>query len=151
MLGRPVTVRHRPDGKPETAEDLSVSSAHGAGLTFAVSGEGTVGCDVEPVRERTAAEWGALLGPAQLALSELVSRERGEELSAAATRVWGAVESLRKIGRASPGPITLAERGMDSWVVLHSGDARIATFSTRVAGTAGPVVFSVLAEARSSR
>ena len=68
--------------------------------------------------------------PACSLLAELVQRERGEELPVAATRAWSAVESLRKVGRVLPGPVTLAAAGGDGWVcsvrpvedrhVLHS-------------------------------
>ena len=129
MLARPVTVLHRGDGKPELlGEGMSVSASHGAGVTLAISGTGRVGCDVEVVRERTVDDWQALLGAGMFALAELVQRERGEELPVAATRVWGAVESLRKAGRSCPGPSSLAGAGGDGWVCSGPGTAKIATF-----------------------
>ncbi len=48
--------------------------------------------------ERSADEWQALLGTEHFALAGLVARERGEDLAVAATRVWGAIECLRKVG-----------------------------------------------------
>ena len=135
MLGQAVPVWHRADGKPEVAgEGISVSASHGAGVTLTVAGSRPVGCDAEMVRDRVASDWQALLGDAQFALAQLIGCERGEPLSAAATRVWGAVECLRKTGRAVAGPITLA------------GPARIATFLTRLRDAPGPVVFSILTE-----
>jgi enediyne polyketide synthase len=153
MLGPAVPVWHRADGKPEVAsEGISVSASHGAGVTLTVAGSGPVGCDAETVRDRPAGDWRELLGDAQFALAELIGCERGEPLSAAATRVWGAVECLRKTGRALAGPITLAGpatlAGPDAggWVQLGSGQARIATFLTRVRDEPSPVVFSILME-----
>jgi enediyne polyketide synthase len=147
MLERPVAVSHRADGKPEIAADgLSVSASHGAGVTLAVAGPDRVGCDAEAVRDRTVEDWQALLGSEQFALAELIRRERGEELSAAATRVWGAVECLRKIGRAIAGPITLGQSRPDGWVRLDSGRAQIATFLTRLRDEPYPVVFTILTE-----
>lgn len=151
MLERPAIVSHRGDGKPEVAVDgIGVSASHGAGVTLAVTGPGRVGCDVEAVRDRTVEDWRALLGAEQFALAELIQRELGEELSVAATRAWGAVECLRKTGRVLAGPVTLARQGPAGWVLLHSGQAKIAAFSTRLRDEPDPVVFALLTEGDSN-
>jgi enediyne polyketide synthase len=146
MLERPV-VSHRADGKPElSSERAAVSASHGAGVTLAVVGPERVGCDAETVHELPAENWRVLLGDEQFSLAELIQRERGEPLSVAATRVWGTVECLRKIGRAVPGPITLAQSHADGWVSLDSGHAKVATFATRLRDHADLTVFTVLTE-----
>jgi enediyne polyketide synthase len=140
-------VRHRPDGKPELAgEAIALSASHGAGVTLVVAGDGPVGCDAEAVRDRPADQWRELLGNELFALAELTAKEQGEGLSLAATRVWGGVESLRKIGRAVTGPVTLAGSRAGGWVLFDAGRARIATFRTQLRGRADPVVFSILTE-----
>jgi enediyne polyketide synthase len=147
MLERPVTVLHRGDGKPGLiGEGLAISASHGAGVTLVIGSAGRVSCDVETVRERTAADWTGLLGPEPFALAQLTSRERGEELSVAATRAWSAVESLRKAGRVLPGPLTLDPGGGDGWVLFRSGRSKIATFATRLRGEPDPVIFAIQAE-----
>jgi enediyne polyketide synthase len=153
-LGRDTAVRYRPDGKPEIDGETQISASHGAGVTLAVAAGRRVGCDVETADNRTEGEWADLLGADGLALARLLSRERGEDLSLAATRVWGAVESLRKIGYARAELVVAAaadDAGSDGavpdgWVVLRSGAARIATFSTRLLAVTKPVVFTMLAE-----
>jgi enediyne polyketide synthase len=147
MLERPARVTHRGDGKPEVAAgQTGVSASHGAGVTLAVAGPQRVACDAETVRDLAADDWRALIGAEQFALAELIQRERGEELSVAATRVWGAVECLRKTGRALAGPVTLCDGGPAGWVLLDSGQAKIATFSTRLRDEPDPVVFTILTE-----
>ncbi len=147
MLARPVTLLHRGDGKPELpGEGMSVSASHGAGVTLAVGDTGRVGCDVEVIRERTVDDWQALLGAGMFELAELVQREQGEELPVAATRVWSAVESLRKAGHVLPGPVVLAEAGGDGWVLLESGHSKIATFCTRLRDQPSPVIFAICTE-----
>ena len=147
MLERPALVLHRGDGKPELAEDgISVSSSHGAGVTLAVAASEKVGCDAEAVCDRPVGDWQALLGAEQFALAELIQRERNEALSIAATRVWGAVECLRKTGRALVGPVSLAGGGPAGWVLLDSGQAKIATFAARLRDRPDPVVFTILTE-----
>ena len=149
-LGRPATVRYRPDGKPEVDAGVEVSSSHAAGLTFVVAGgRQPVSCDVEVVTTRSDQDWADLLGAEPYALAQLLAAERGEELSLAATRVWGAVECLRKVGRARIEPITVGEAAAEAWVTLRSGSARIATFPTTVRDVQDPVVFTMLAEGES--
>ncbi|HEY2577501.1 MAG TPA: type I polyketide synthase [Streptosporangiaceae bacterium] len=146
MLGRPVVVTHRGDGKPEVAGDgIGISASHGARVTLAVAGPGRVCCDVETVHERTAEGWRGLLA-AQFPLAELIQRERGEDLPLAATRVWGAVECLRKLGWALTGPVTLATGGTAGWVFLQAGTVKIASFCTFLRDQAEPVIFTVLIE-----
>ncbi|KXK59083.1 erythronolide synthase [Micromonospora rosaria] len=144
-LGAETTVRYRPDGAPEVDGGVAVSASHAAGVTFAVTGTGSVACDVELATTRTEAEWAGLIGPDGLALAGLVAREQDEELSVAATRIWGAVECLRKVGH---GRIELAAEpnGPAGWVALRSGPTRIATFVTALDGAGDPVVFTMLAE-----
>jgi enediyne polyketide synthase len=147
MLDRPTVVTYRGDGKPQIADEgIAISASHGAGVTLAVAGSERVGCDVERIEERTAQDWQALLTAEQFALAELVRRERGETPAAAATRVWSAVECLRKAGRPLSGPITLAAGGQPGWVLLESGAAKIATFVTSVLDQPDPVVFTILTE-----
>jgi enediyne polyketide synthase len=147
MLNRPVVLNHRGNGKPELADEgISISASHNAGVTLAVAGSGRIGCDVEPISERATEDWQALLSAEQFALVELIQRERGEEQDTAATRVWSAVECLRKAGRTVTGPITLATGGPADWVLLESGTAKIVTFVTSVRDQPGPVVFTILTE-----
>ncbi|GIH21905.1 polyketide synthase [Acrocarpospora phusangensis] len=144
--GHPVEVRYRPDGRPEI-DGGTVSAAHGAGLTLAVVAAGQLGCDLEPVAERTAETWAGLLG-GHAALAELVAAETGDGPDTAATRVWSAIECLQKAGLTPAAPLTLARAGRDPWVVFASGPLRIATLVTGVRGHADPVVLAVLAEGR---
>jgi enediyne polyketide synthase len=147
LLGRPATVLHRADGRPEVAgQDVKISASHGAGVTFAVAGDTRLACDVETVRDRTAGHWQALLGTDLAALGRVIQRTAGDEPAVAATRVWAAVECARKAGSALARPLTLADAGPGGWVVLRSGRAGIATFATWLRDQPRPVVFAVLEE-----
>ena len=147
LLGRPGTLLHRGDGKPEVAgQDVKISASHGAGVTLAVAGDTRLACDIETVRDRTDGDWQTLLGAELVALGKTIERTAGDEAAVAATRVWGAVECIRKAGRASAQPLTLAGAGPGKWVVLRSGQASIATFATQLRDQPHPVVFAVLEE-----
>ncbi|MFF2614510.1 SDR family NAD(P)-dependent oxidoreductase [Kitasatospora sp. NPDC058046] len=148
-LGRPVELNHRPDGRPELGggpglEGWTVSASHDGGLTLAVVGRGRLACDAESVLERTPEDWDALLGPGQHALRDLLAAEADEAPEVAGTRVWSALECLRKSG-ATTQALTLDRVHPDGWAVLSAGDAAVATWVTTVNGRPGPVVFAVLA------
>jgi len=120
-----------------------VSASHGAGLTLVVTGAGKLSCDVEVVLERDSQDWATLLGDQQLAVRDLVATETGESASVAATRVWSALECLRKAG-VTANAITLDRVEPEGWVVLSDGNARIATWVTTVNDVPDEVVFAVL-------
>ncbi|GAA1997127.1 type I polyketide synthase [Catenulispora subtropica] len=146
LLGDEVVVRYRPDGMPETDTGYQVSASHGAGLTFAVAGPlKAVSCDVESAVPRSDTEWSDLLGRPAFELARLVAREAKEDPAVAATRLWGASEAVRKAGRARV-DLVVDGYGPGGAVRFRSGAARITTFATAVRGTAGPVVFTMLAE-----
>jgi enediyne polyketide synthase len=141
-LGGPVTVRHRPDGRPEV-DGAVISASHGAGVTLVVTGQGRLGCDVEKVEHRTEQDWTGLLGEELGHVRDLVSAETGEDADTAATRVWCALECLRKTGTTTRA-LTVDRTDEDGWAVLSTGDARVATWVTTFNDIAEPVAFAVL-------
>lgn len=146
-FARPVTVSYRADGRPEVAGERPLAGAHGAGVTLAVVGHGTVGCDVEPVVKRAWPVWESLLG-AHAPLARQVAAEAAEDDDTAATRIWAALESLQKAGLTVQAPLTLLSAPRPGWVLLASGGLRVATFVTTLHGVAGRVVFAVLSEGK---
>jgi enediyne polyketide synthase len=139
-------LRHRPDGKPEPADGSRVSRSHAGDLVLAVRGEGRLGCDLEPVAERTAEVWQGLLGPERYRLAELIARERGESPHEAATRVWAAAESLVKAGAPQGAPLTLERNVDDGWLLLRSGEMRIGTWLAPFRELSGEAALAVLVE-----
>jgi len=151
--GAAAAVHRRADGKPEVLGGLEVSVAHAGGLLLAVAGEGPVGCDLEPVSAREPALWDGLLGYERRRLADAIVAERGESLDAAATRVWTAVEALKKASSLPESPLVLAAAGgrpasdaaPDGWLLLRSGGFDIATLVTAVDGESEPLAIAVLA------
>ncbi|MDA5145923.1 type I polyketide synthase [Streptomyces sp. AD681] len=142
-LGAPVTVRHRPDGRPEVDGGWHVSASHGLGLTVSAMARAELACDIEAVSMREPGEWQGLLGE-HAAVAELVARETGEAPDTAATRVWSAVECLRKAGAVAGTPLTVLPQKKEAWVVFTAGDLRIATFVTALRDALEPAVFAFL-------
>ncbi|MDA3646996.1 SDR family NAD(P)-dependent oxidoreductase [Saccharopolyspora indica] len=145
-LDRPVRVHYRPDGKPEV-DGAAVSASHSAQLTLAVAGPGRLACDVQAAAARDEQDWAGLLGTELLAVRDLLAAELGEPPTEAATRVWAALECVRKTGSMAQA-LTLHEVHEHGWAVLASGSARIATWVTTVHDRPDPVVFAVLEEDR---
>jgi enediyne polyketide synthase len=143
-------LRHRPDGAPEREKEgtagTGISRSHAGGLVLAVTGAGRIGCDLQPVEERSEEVWLGLLGPERSRLAALIAGERGEAFGDAATRVWAAGESLVKAGAPHGAPLTLEAGGGDGWLLLRSGDLRIGTFLAPVRELAGPAALAVLVE-----
>jgi len=148
-LGRPVEVRYRGDGRPEV-DCASVSASHGAGVTLAVAGSGTLACDVEVVTKRSDQDWADLLGPDPAQLRGLLQREAADSGAVAGTRVWSALECVRKTGSLVQA-LTLDSVGPAGSVQLSAGRARIATWVTGLAGRPEPVVFAVLTDPGAGR
>jgi enediyne polyketide synthase len=135
-------LHHRPDGRPEGR----VSRSHAGGLVLEVAAEGRIGCDLEPVTPRAEATWRDLLGDG-FALAELIARDRGEPLDAAATRVWAAAESLKKAGAPHGAPLVLDRSEADGWLLLRSGDLRIGSYLGPVRELSGQAALAILLEA----
>jgi enediyne polyketide synthase len=133
----------RSDGKPE-AEKMSVSSAHMDGLTLAVAGPHTVACDLEPVSARTADMWVDLLGLEKWRLAKAIAAQTGEDLQSAATRVWTAIESLKKAGAPLHAHLGLAAFSPKSNVILATADLKVVTSIIRLQQTQAPVAISIL-------
>jgi enediyne polyketide synthase len=134
------TVRHRPDGKPE-AEEGCVSLSHCGDLTLAVRSRAEVGCDIEKVLPRSPGVWDGLLGPDRHSLAQVIAHQVQEHADSASTRVWAALEALKKAGVPPDTPLTIrpaVARG--GWVVLEAGAFAVAT----VAACAGsPLAIAV--------
>jgi enediyne polyketide synthase len=146
--GHRVTVRYRPDGRPEIDGNRMISSSHGSRLTLGVVADQTVGCDIETVVARPAQEWKGLLGR-HTPVAHLLAVESGEGADTAGTRVWAAIECLRKAGLPADAPLTMTTAGRHPWKVFSSGALRVATLVTTVRDVPAPVVFAILAEGRS--
>jgi enediyne polyketide synthase len=141
-LGGPVTVRYRPDGKPEV-DGAFVSASHSAGVSLVVAGSGRLACDIETVSARSASDWAGLLG-SLVGVRDLVVTETGESVDVASTRVWSALECLRKAG-VTDRTLTVDRSHGDGWLVLSAGDAKIATWVTTLTSGPDSVAFAVLA------
>ncbi|MEU4744759.1 hypothetical protein AB0G02_30445, partial [Actinosynnema sp. NPDC023658] len=99
--------------------------------------------DVETAAARSEEDWVGLLGDDLIAVRDLLTAEAGETAAIAGTRVWGALECLRKTGSTTQA-LTVDRVHPDGWAVLSTGDAKVATWVTTLNDQPEPVVFAVL-------
>lgn len=144
-LGGAALPARRPDGMPEPVNGRHVSASHADQLTLAVASSSRAGCDLEPVAQRDADAWTALLGEPGYGLARVVSEQRGESLDLAATRVWCAIECLRKADAPSGGPLVFDAATHDGWIILRAGGLRAATYAADIHGQPRTAVIAVLA------
>ncbi len=167
-MGDPVTVLHRPDGKPETllASDLlavepvagngrrngsnhcqvpSTSVSYLSEWVLALVGRGELGCDIEQVQSRSAATWRDLLGERQKLLPVLAQHST-EDPDVLATRVWTVLEGLKKAGCSPLAPLVFAQATDDGWILFSSGRYRAATVVLPLATAGEQVAVAVVSE-----
>jgi enediyne polyketide synthase len=96
------------------------------------------------VAARTDAAWHDLLGTQGYALAQVIARESASDSNAAATRVWTAVECLKKAGAPPLGPLVLESLAEDHWVLFRSGADMIATWVAPIQGCTSPMALGIL-------
>lgn len=143
-------VHHRPYGRPEANGSACASFAHSDDLTMLVTADQLVACDLEEATG-TSRSWPDLLGPQHYALAKLVSAHLTEEINIAATRVWSALECLKKAETGDSAPLAMLPDQEKGWVLFRSGPNLVATFSASMTGRTAPVVVAILTAQQNKR
>jgi enediyne polyketide synthase len=128
-----ISVLRRADGKPDLPF-VEISASHAEDVTMAISGPSPVGCDLEFLRSRSPVLWKDLLGPNFFSLAVRLAKEAGEDQDAAASRVWTALESLKKAGASRDIPLILTCIDKGGWVRLSGGPWNVTTLVAGVQG-----------------
>ncbi|HKP82124.1 MAG TPA: polyketide synthase dehydratase domain-containing protein, partial [Pyrinomonadaceae bacterium] len=149
-LGTGCVIR-RADGKPTACDGRDVSASHSGDLTMAVAGHSPVGCDLELVSTRPPGIWSDILGVERFKLAEIISREAQETLDVAATRVWTSVECLKKAGAGMAAPLVFASVASNGWILLASGDLKIASCVIKRKGEKEDLAIALLTGGRDAR
>jgi enediyne polyketide synthase len=102
----------RPVLKGKLWKDLDISLSHNEETLFCVTGLGPQGCDIESVTERVREDWAAMLGKTRDRLLNQLT-DMNDSLDRAGTRIWTAIEAVRK---------ALNVKDIDLDVERHSGD-----------------------------
>ncbi len=141
--GKAAPVTRRGNGKVGLLDPEQVA-AHCGRLALAIAGQGVVACDIEEIKPHSTAIWRDRLGPDRIALAEIISRETGDDLDTAATRVWTASECLKRAGVLAVAPLTFSSATDDGWTLLSTGHLTIATYKTETRNSRGHFVIGLL-------
>jgi len=137
-------VVRRANGKPEACDGRNVSASHSGDLSMAVAGNSSLGCDLERVVTRPPEIWRDMLDLERFKLAEIISRETQETLDAAATRVWTSAECLKKAGAGMDAPLVFACTAPNGWILLASGELKIASGVVQTEGTKEDLAIALL-------
>ncbi len=143
-------IYHRPYGRPELQGRKCASLSHSDDLTMLVAGDQLLACDLEAVAGVTCS-WQELLGEQHYALAKLISDRSIEDFDIAATRVWSALECLKKAEIGDAAPLSMLPLHEEHWVLMRSGANLLATFSANVTGRTSPLISAILVNERNTR
>jgi len=122
--------------------------SHLDGLTLTVETSGPAACDWEAVEAR---QGPALpFAPDGKNLYERLTDSCRERSAIVRSRIWTAVECMRKSGQPVGSSLAFGEIHDDGWVSLHAGDTAIASAVVRVSGVTGPVAVAIMTSAQRS-
>ena len=139
----------RPDGKPELVSDNTnkqVSISHSEELTLIIAGEIPLGCDIETVVKQHPDQWQNLLGMEHFNLARFLVRETSEDLNISATRIWTALECLKKAGASVISPLSMIESADENWILLQAGSLVLASYKVMVQSVKEKLILTILLE-----
>jgi acyl-CoA thioesterase FadM len=108
----------KPVVKGDGIKNVEISVSHDERLCICVAGTEVQGCDIEPIAQRSRAEWSGLLGPQRDKILDLMLKEI-DSLNLAGTMIWSAVEALRKVTGESSEELKIIEK-KDDFVLFKS-------------------------------
>ncbi len=140
-------IRKRTDGKPLAFPGTaSVSLSHYGTTTLLTNALTEMSCDIEKISEKPFSHWEKLLQNGRYELAREIATACNEDISSAATRVWCALECLRKAGFSERAPL-FPLKSEDSSIVFESGSQKILTVKWTLKDI-GPAVIAVLLNGR---
>jgi enediyne polyketide synthase len=128
----PVAVAWTEEGGPflQDNEEIALSCSHDAKLLICSAGRAPQGCDIEPVVHRDPEEWSLMVGREKQPLLDRLQEE--ESYDRAATRVWCAIEALRKATGARQYELTYSQGIGDCTIFSGADGITILTFPARL-------------------
>ncbi len=136
-------------GKPMVGHDrndeIDVSLSHDGDILLCIAGEGSQGCDIAPVTERSYHEWVALLGKEKESLlKEMI--DEGESLNRSGAGIWAAHEALYKATGRHDLPLTILNRYGDGVIFGGCGEymnLKVLAFPVLLSGGPERIIASV--------
>ncbi len=128
-------------GKPVVEElvekGADISLSHDELVCLCVAGWGPQGCDIAPIQERSLPDWIALLSRSREPLMQQLLE--ADSINLAGTRIWAAVEALRKATNSQDIQIDINQQKGDSvlfYGIIENVQMYVLTFPLKL--TRGP-------------
>ncbi|YCK39903.1 type I polyketide synthase [Actinomadura sp. ATCC 39365] len=136
-------VSHSPEGRL-IVSGAYASASHHAGYLMVAIGTRPIAVDWEAVEGAPTQRWDSLLSTSDAQVARQITVTAGEPNTWAAARIWTAREALAKLGAGPSDPLILVpETRDDGWLLMHSGQRRIAGLVTAVRELPSPVAIAV--------
>ena len=103
-----------------------------------------IGCDLEAIETRSEETWRALLGEEPFQLARVLSKS--EDLNRSATRVWTAIECLKKAGAMNGTPIQLKQNLRQDWITFTAGNKLILSTLVQVCQSSELLALAIVVE-----
>jgi enediyne polyketide synthase len=129
-------IQSLPSGKPELTgiDGLDLSLSHCDCYCLAVVSESPQGCDIEAITLRSKEDWVAILGASRSQVVEELVKQ-GDPRDRAGTRLWSALEAVRKAFNGTNPEFTIVKQ-VNDLVLLHAstsvGECQVATIPIRL-------------------
>lgn len=146
LLKNEETLAKRIDGKPEIiGSNKRLSITHSGRLTLVVSGKRSLGCDIECVDKKEEGVWMSLLGKERFNLAKTIAHETSDSFQSAATRIWSALESIKKAGLSIDQSMSLVKIYPDGLLLLKINKAHVISLAMTFTSLEKPACIAITA------
>ncbi len=135
----------RTDGKP-LASGRSLSRSHVQDSTLVLDADSNIACDMERLVGKPLVLWNTLLGDQNVDLVRMIQTQTSEEYSSVATRIWSALECIRKAGLQMTTPLLFRSSSEHNTIYLDCSGHTIISYKCHIKDEQEPFIFSILIE-----
>jgi len=131
-LPEQITVQWTENGKPFIvgSDKIGLSCSHDDRLCICAVGQGTQGCDIEPIKQRSPEAWKDLIGTMRSKLFDTICN-MDKTPDFAGSRIWCALEALRKATDMTESDLKYDSRTNDC-IIFSGGELTILTFPIKL-------------------
>ena len=136
-------VFRRLDGRPMLKSGKYYSRSYSSGNSVSIMADDVVSCDMERITARERGSWELLLG-GRTGMLKRISEAMNEDFDAAASRIWSAMECIRKSGLTLFSQLSIGAKDSPAIIYFNCGEHRIISYKCKLAEPAQEYILSVL-------
>lgn len=141
-----VQFHKRSDGKPISLTANYQTRSHSLNQTIELEADVNIACDVEAIIYKHENDWGILLGDNRFQLIKEIQEFIKEDISISATRIWCAIECIRKAGLQLLSPLLVTHSDNDGTIYFKIDNYIILTYLCIWTNTGKETIFAILIE-----